>query len=264
VTTLFDGAWLAGLFGSGFVLHEIPFFQMGVIFFGYFVLGVTGFGSALIIIPLLAWQWPLSLIVPLVLLMDVPTSMLHTGMNVKRVAWRELPPLLPTVLAGALVGIVLVQRMNGTWLLAALGLYIGWVGIRGLRGARVPIRQPHRLAQMVAGFLMGLVETSFGAAGPVVVAWLGLRLHDPHELRATLPTAIVALATIALIGFAVTGKLSHGEVWGWLLLLVPFAALGVWSGHQVAVRINSATLKPVIYGLLTLSGLTLVVKAFFT
>ena len=115
---------------------------------------------------------------------------------------------------------------------------------------------------MAAGFLMGLVETSFGTAGPVVVAWLGLRLHDPHELRATLPTAIVALAAIALTGFALTGKLSHGVVWGWLITLVPFAALGVWCGHHVAIRFNPATLRPVIYGLLTLSGLTLVGKAF--
>ncbi len=31
---------------------------MGVVLLGYTVLGLTGFGSALVIVPLLAWHWP--------------------------------------------------------------------------------------------------------------------------------------------------------------------------------------------------------------
>ena len=30
-----------------------------VVLLGYVVLGITGFGSALVIVPLLAWRWPL-------------------------------------------------------------------------------------------------------------------------------------------------------------------------------------------------------------
>lgn len=42
-----------------------------VVFGGYVVLGLTGFGSALVIVPLLTWQWPLSHVVALTLLLDL-------------------------------------------------------------------------------------------------------------------------------------------------------------------------------------------------
>ena len=60
---------------------EAGLYQFAVVFVGYFVLGIAGFGSALIIVPLLAWDWPLAMVVPLVLLIDVPAAILHTGLN---------------------------------------------------------------------------------------------------------------------------------------------------------------------------------------
>lgn len=246
---------------SDFAVQAFPWYQAIVVFAGYFVLGVAGFGSALIIIPLLAWQWPLSFIVPLVLLMDVPTSLLHTGLNLQKVAWRELPPLLPALVVGAALGLALVQLTTGPWLQAVLGLYICWVGLKAGKGPSRPAVASHRAAPWAAGLMMGLVEVTFGTAGPVVVAWLGLRLQDPQALRATLPTTIVIVACLALLGFAFAGKLSQPEIWTWLAVLIPFAALGVWCGHQVAVRINPSVLKPLIYGLLTVSGMALIVKS---
>ena len=38
-------------------MHE--WLSVAVVLLGYTVLGLTGFGSALVIVPLLAWQWPL-------------------------------------------------------------------------------------------------------------------------------------------------------------------------------------------------------------
>jgi len=77
---------------------EASLYQFAVVFVGYFVLGIAGFGSALIIVPLLAWDWPLAMVVPLMLLIDVPAAILHTGLNFRQVMWKELPPLLPSVI----------------------------------------------------------------------------------------------------------------------------------------------------------------------
>ena len=41
---------------------------------GYLVLGITGFGSALVTVPLLAWIWPLPEVVVLAILLDIPAS----------------------------------------------------------------------------------------------------------------------------------------------------------------------------------------------
>ena len=60
-------------------------YPAGVIFTGYLVLGITGFGSALVTVPLLAWIWPLPEVVALAILLDVPASLLHGGLNFRQV-----------------------------------------------------------------------------------------------------------------------------------------------------------------------------------
>jgi uncharacterized membrane protein YfcA len=239
---------------------EVGIYQFAVVLLGYFVLGIAGFGSALIIVPLLAWDWPLATVVPLVLLIDVPAAILHTGLNFRQVMWKELPPLLPSVIVGTLAGIVLIRIIHGDGLLFCLGLYVIFIGWRGLKGIPVAVQLRPSLRH-VAGFMMGLVETMFGTAGPVVMSWLSQRLSDPFLIRATMPMTIICLSSIALCTVGVAGGLNSGALWLCVVLLLPLALVGVWFGHQVALRIQAALLKPFIYSFLFLSGLLLCARS---
>ena len=239
---------------------EANLYQFAVVFVGYFVLGVAGFGSALIIVPLLAWDWPLARVVPLVLLIDVPAAILHTGLNFRQVKWRELPPLIPSVILGALAGIVLIRVTQGDGLLLCLGLYVIYIGWRGLKDAPVAVQLRPSMRHL-AGFVMGIVETMFGTAGPVVMSWLAQSLADPFSIRATMPMTIIGLSSIALCMVGLAGGLNDLELWNCLMLLLPFAIAGVWLGHQLALRIQAAFLKPFIYRFLCLSGLVLCARS---
>ena len=239
---------------------EVSYFAMAVVLLGYFVLGTAGFGSALIMVPLLAWDWPIAFVVPLVLLIDVPAAVLHTGLNFRQVMWRELPALLPSVIVGALAGIALIQWTVGDGLLLVLGLYVIYIGWQGLKGAAAAIRFA-ALSSHPYGFAMGLVETLFGTAGPVVMSWLSQRVSDPFVIRATMPMTIIGLSSIALGMVGVAGGLSNLALWQNFAALLPFALVGVWLGHQFAKRMSGAVLRPYIYGFLCLSGFALCARA---
>jgi uncharacterized membrane protein YfcA len=175
--------------------------------------------------------------------------------------WKELPPLLPSVIFGALAGIVLLRITQGDGLLLCLGLYVIFIGWQGLKGAPVAVQLRPSMRHL-AGFMMGLVETMFGTAGPVVMSWLSQRLADPFLIRATMPMTIIGLSSIALCMVGVAGGLSDIALWKCLLLLLPFAMAGVWLGHQLALRIQAAFLKPFIYSFLCLSGIVLCARGF--
>jgi uncharacterized protein len=96
-------------------------YPIGVVLLGYTVLGLTGFGSALVIVPLLAWQWPLPEVVALTLLMDVPASAFHSGLNWRQVQWRELGRLLPGLVVGTVLGLWLLPHLQARWPLLLLG-----------------------------------------------------------------------------------------------------------------------------------------------
>jgi hypothetical protein len=104
-----------------------------VILTGYLVLGITGFGSALVTVPLLAWKWPLPEVVALAILLDVPASMLHGGLNFRQVRWRDMLGMLPGMAAGSLVGLWLLGQLDKRWPLFILGVYIAVVRFRALR-----------------------------------------------------------------------------------------------------------------------------------
>jgi len=236
-------------------------YPMGVVLLGYAVLGLTGFGSALVIVPLLAWKWPLPEVVAMTLLMDVPASAFHSGLNWRQVQWRELRRLLPGLLAGTLLGLWLMQHLQTRWPLLVLGLYVAGVGVNALRPATAHVRHPAPLWAGPVGTAIGVVELIFGTAGPLVVAWLSRRLSDVQQVRASIPMIITVSASTVLVGMAWEGRLSSAVIWQRWAALIGVALMGVWLGHRVAHRVPVPRLRQIICGLLVVSGLMLALRA---
>lgn len=235
-------------------------FPLLAILAGYTVLGLTGFGSALVIVPLLAWQWPLPEVVALTLMLDLPASLMHSGLNWRQVQWSELRRLLPGMVLGTAIGLWLTHHLHSRWPLLALGVYVAVVGLRALRAgqAHKPVAPRWALAY---GLGTGIVEMLFGTAGPVVVAWLTRRLPDPHQVRASIPMVMSVAVLTVLAGMALDGRLAQPVLWQrWGLLIAP-ALAGVWLGHRLAHRVPVARLRQLICALLVLSGSVLAAKA---
>lgn len=238
-------------------------YPVAVVLTGYLVLGITGFGSALVIVPLLAWRWPLAEVVPLVLLLDLPASILMGRLNWQQVRWVELRQLVPGLLLGCGLGLWLFRHAPAAWPLLALGCYVVWVGVRALRQAPVfgEVLPASPWLGGLYGLGVGLVQVSFGTAGPLVLAWLA-RLRVPAvAVRASTPAIMVFAGVVVLTLFAVQGRLSTPLMWQRLLALWPVAFAAVWVGHAVAGRMPAERLRRAICGLLVCSGVLLVVNA---
>lgn len=232
-----------------------------VVLLGYCVFGLTGFGSALVIIPLLSWQWPLSTIVPLVLLLDIPASIAHTGMNLRHVRWRVVPKVMPFAIVGAWLASMAHEWGDSAWALSVLGLYICWVAARGLRGQTQRFEPSSPWVNSMAGTLMGLIETLFGTAGPVVMAWLTRQERKIEDVRATAPLLILITVCIALFSNGLSGRSDMDQVLAQTLWLAPMAVLGGWMGHRFNVRIQPVTARNTVHAVLLLSGISLLLRS---
>lgn len=232
-------------------------FPAAVVFSGYVVLGMTGFGSALVIVPLLTWHWPLTEVVPLVLLLDAPATALLGGLNLQRVNVTEIRRLLPGLLVGSLAGLWLAGALEPRWPLFALGVYVAFVG----SGAFRLRSQAQRLAPSYwahgAGFAMGLVEMMFGTSGPLVVAWLKRRLPDVDDLRASTPLVLLigVVTVLGVMGFS--GRLSGQSLWLRWIGLAGVAVVGVLLGHRLSKHVSPGIMKRTVDVLLVISGLSL-------
>lgn len=229
---------------------------------GYLVLGVTGFGSALIVVPLLAYRWPLAEVVAMAILLDIPASMLHGGLNMKQVQWAELRRLLPGMAIGTIAGLWLLGQLDKRWPLFALGCYVAFVGARALLPRSQAAATPAPAWGHPVGALVGLIQVMFATAGPVVLTWLQRRLGSAAPVRATVPVIMVFAGSIAVTVLWTSGQVDAEVVVSRWLYGLPIALGGVFLGNRCAARLSPLLMKRLLAALLTVSGLSLMRHVF--
>jgi len=224
----------------------------------YLVRGIAGFGSGLIAIPLLALFLPLSVVVPLVVLLDYVASASHGLKDRIEIQWRQILPLLPFSALGVLAGLYLFKTVDSVMLASALGVFILLYAVYTLVG-RNNGGVASGLWAVPAGSLGGLVGTLFGTGGPFYVAYLKQRGLKKSQFRATFATVFLVDGAARLGGYLVSGFFSAE----WILLsamALPIMAIGLYIGGHIHTTISQRTFQIAVSGLLMVSGLSLLLS----
>jgi len=229
-----------------------------IVLSAYFIRGITGFGSGLISVPLLALSYPLRFAVPLVLALDFTASLALGGLNRKQSDWSEIKFLLPAGLAGGVVGVIALLNLPTTPVLIALGAFTMFFGFRNVFGQH-PTKQLSRAWAIPAGFAGGATGALFGVGSPPYIMYLSRRLLDKSVVRATFSWLIAIDGGFRLAWFLFAGLLDHKLLVVYLLCLFPMAA-GLYSGNKVHLDMTSEGMLKAIGVLLMISGAMLFLK----
>ena len=225
----------------------------------YFIRGITGFGSGLIAVPLLALSQPLHFVVPLVLALDFTASLVLGGTNNKKADWNEIRVLLPSGLIGACIGAFALLKMPPTPLLVTLGVFTMFVGFRNVFGLK-PVGQLSRVWAVPAGLAGGGAGALFGTGSPPYIIYLSRRLQDKSAVRATFSWLIAIDGGFRLGLFLVAGLLLEPKLQiAYVLGIIPMA-LGLYTGNKVHLDMTSEGMLKVVGTLLVLSGAMLFLK----
>jgi uncharacterized protein len=232
---------------------------MCILMSAYFIRGITGFGSALIAVPLLALSQPLQFAVPLILALDFTASLVLGGTNTKKANWQEIKILLPFGMVGACVGAYALVTLPTAPVLLTLGAFTMFFGFRNIFGLQ-PIGAVSRAWAMPAGFTGGATGALFGASGPPYIMYLTRRLLDKGAVRATFSWLFTIDGGFRLALFLFAGLLLDPKLQiAYGLGLVPMA-IGLYSGNKVHLDMTSSGMLRVVGALLVLSGAMLFLK----
>lgn len=225
----------------------------------YFIRGITGFGSALIAVPLLALSQPLQFAVPLVLALDFTASLILGGTNAKKANWSEIKILLPFGMIGACIGAYALLTLPTTPVLLTLGAFTMFFGFRNIYGLQPAGRLPRAWA-IPAGLAGGGAGALFGTGGPPYIMYLTRRLLDKGEVRATFSWLFAMEGGFRLALFLFAGLLLDAKLQiAYALGLFPMA-VGLYTGNKVHLDMTSAGMLRVVGALLVLSGAMLFLK----
>lgn len=220
--------------------------------------GVAGFGSGLIAIPLLVLILPISIVVPLMVLLDFIASVSHSIKHREVALWKTIYPLLPFTVIGVLLALFIFKTVDTALLVKSLGVFILLFALYSLF-APSPQRQGSKLWAAPAGVFGGLVGTLFGTGGPFYVIYLQLLRLDKAAFRATVASIFMIDGGIRVGGFALSGFFIH-ETLLLAALGLPIMGLAMSVGGHIHTNISQTTFQRAIGVLLVGSGIALLLK----
>ena len=231
-----------------------------IVTLGYVVYGLTGFGASIVAIPLLVQFFPLRFAVPLMLVFDLCAGLLLGLRSRRHLSQAELWRLLPFLAVGMVAGVTLLIRVPERWLLLGLGgfvvAYAAWSLLSHAPASPVSARWV-----VPAGLVGGAFTALYGTGGPIYTIYLARRVFDKHALRATIGVVIFCTALIRLALFTGSGFYAQPGLVRLAFVLIPFAVLGYAIGSALHSRLATAHALRVVWGLLVLSGSSLVLRA---
>jgi len=232
-----------------------------ILLLAYFLRGITGFGSGLIAIPLLAHFLPLTFVVPLMLVLDFAASIALSRHTRLQINWGEIRTLIPPSLVGIVIGTFMLINMPREPLLVSLGLFVIFFGLRYVFNVHSE-NAISRWWSVPTGLSGGLIGAMFGTGGPPFVVYLSHRLHDKSQLRGTLTGLFLLDGAFRVVAFLILGLLFQMNMLTAVLMGLPVAAIGLYLGNKVHLEISHRQQLTVIGGLLLLSGGSLLWKAW--
>ena len=230
-----------------------------IAFGGSFIFGVTGFGSALLTIPLATHLVPLPFALAMFSLLDC-TNAWRIGLENPKIAIRaEWQRILPLVVVGTVIGMTLLVNLPRSAAMIALGVFVLMVAIVNLlRGESVTtIRQGWAF---VAGAAGGITSTLFGAGGPPYAIYLSRRGLSKEQFRATLGICTIFSITLRVVVFIVAGLLATPKPWLWALAVLPASLTGLWVARKAYQHLSRDLLLRLIAVMLIGSGVSLIVR----
>ncbi|HDZ84026.1 MAG TPA: sulfite exporter TauE/SafE family protein, partial [Nitrospirae bacterium] len=169
-----------------------------------FIQGLSGFGSALLAMPLLTIFIDVKVAVPLCIL----NSLLITSyLSFKLKDYMEMKKILPLIigsLPGIYLGIVFLKSMESNLIKMLLGIMIILYCIYSFSSHPGP-RKLHRAWAYIAGFGSGFIGTAFSAGGPPSIIYTTLTGWSKDHIKATLTGFYLVGNIIIVIAHAASG-----------------------------------------------------------
>lgn len=229
-----------------------------------FVQGVSGFALALVATAFWSGALPPQVCTPLVVLCSLAGQVSSIRGVLpdldRRLAW----PMALGGLIGLPLGIGLLPLVEAETLRPAVGVLLCLYCPAMLLMRSLPaLTWGGRPADTAVGVLGGIMGGLAGLAGPAPTLWCSLRGWPINTQRATYQVFLVVVQGAGLLGYVLTGLVTHEvlRLAAWILPLVFAASYG---GSLAYSRLKPELFRRIVLGLLLLNGIALIAEAALT
>jgi uncharacterized protein len=222
-----------------------------------FLRGLTGFGFALVAVPILTTLVEPLVVVPLILIHGTVTSvplLIHARHEMQPI---HIWPLMAGSIIGAPFGSWLLIILDADTLRLLIGIVAFGFALLLLAGFTHPVRR-ERLAFLPVGFLSGLLNGSSSLAGPPVILFFTNQRIPPMVFRANILLLFFATNLATIVAFII-GSLFSADSFILAAAFGPSLIIGTYLGARYSRRVNVRLFRGVALSVVMASGIIAIV-----
>jgi len=236
-------------------------FAAAAIFVASFVQGLTGFGSGIIALTLLAMMWEIQFVVAITAVFSIFICLYLAWRLWEHIRFSEILPLLAGAAIGVPLGVMALTRLDPRIIKGCLGVflmaYAAW-SLLSKEQERPPISKTWAFP---SGMGAGLLSGAFNTGGPPVVLYGNERQWSPNAFRGNIQGFFAPCAALTLTLYALNGVITRDTL-AWNLKLFPFLIVGMVIGDRLAAGVQPGPFRKIL--LLSLLAVGVVfLRAFF-
>lgn len=226
--------------------------------FAFFTQSLLGFGGGLICIPLLSLFMPVKDAASMVMIYQLSMGILIFS-TYKDIQWQPLLKIFPAMIVGVVVGIFMLNSLDGDVLRGILAGYIA-LHLARKHTSFDPLGRLIKWGDVhLAGFFGGLLNAMIGGGAPAFIIYLKDHVVESSAFRASMIAVLMVSNVPRAFGVVGTGMLS------WDLFLTgmyafPFFLCAVYGGHKMHGRIAQDRFFRAVDVLLVFSAVMLIIK----
>jgi uncharacterized membrane protein YfcA len=217
---------------------------------------LTGFGAALLAMPLLAPALGSAVAVPMFALTVIVTQTVMIVRYRSALMFRSVWRMVVAAMIGVPVGVFGAPLVDERLMLMILGVVVLAYGLYGLVTPRVPRLKNPRWA-FPFGFAAGLLSGAYNTPGPPYVIYATTQNWTPYEFKANVQGAFLAASTMAVVSHAVKGNYTLYTL-QLTALAIPAMVAGLFAGFSLDRFVPPGRLLRAVQLVLVVLGLSLI------
>jgi hypothetical protein len=217
------------------------------------VRGFSGFGAALVYVPLMSAVYGPRIAAASFLVIDLFTGLIFMAALWRQAVWREIFPLTAAALFAAQFGSLILQHADPDALRWGISIIVLTVVAALMTGWRYQGR-PILIVTIIVGLLSGLMGGAVQIYGPpVILYWLG-GAGDAITVRANFICYFATFASGLMVTYSAKGLLT-AEATALALVIGPLQILSQYIGARLFHLAAERTYRRIAFGIIAVAGL---------
>jgi uncharacterized membrane protein YfcA len=223
-----------------------------------FVQSISGFGLALLSVPLMSLFADVRLSVVVVNLIGLLTTSAQAWKEKEHADASLAVRVTIAAIAGMPLGLLAFIYLSETYLKVGLGIVVLFVTLLLMRG--FTLQSASRSADWLLGGASGALSTSVGTNGPPLVFLFQARQMPQEIFRATISRVFIFSNVVTVTIFAAAGKITQQSILAAVVSL-PVLVIAIMLGFRTRRFVNQQRFRVLVLSLLVISGISTIVSA---